>query len=227
MNLDGSGRRKIATTVSTTGPRWSPSALPNQRLMIAFLDHGPKAPSGTNQRDVFLVGPDGTGRVNLTNSPSRYEWSCGWGPDGSTLYVTYDHQLSRLTLGLDASGNPVVAFEETVWTFDNTPWQPCYANASDALVLRVSGDPYSRLYQLDPTVPSQPDLVTLASNHDEMSPSFSPDDSRIVFWRGGSRGGIFTVNRDGTGEVRISAKGRTPDWKRPENPGGGLSEMTN
>ncbi|MCC7434192.1 MAG: PD40 domain-containing protein [Methanoregulaceae archaeon] len=219
VNLDGSNRRKVVSTTGFAFPKWSSRPGPNGIELIAYTDYGPAGITGA-KRDVFVVNPDGTGKLNVTNSPDSFESYCAWSRDGSRLYFTRDMDLLAVQLGRDASGDLYVVSEDVVWS-ESTQFliQIEAANTEDKLVFLSTSNGVGRLHILDLEVsPPAIRLVTAASTGDERFPCFSPDDSRIVFLRNGSAGGgIFTVGQDGTNEVRIraSGKGFAPHWKRP------------
>ena len=72
VRVDGTDKRHI-----TAGwqPHWSPDGT-----KIVFVDRGA---SGVG--DLYIVSPDGTGRVALTTTPSVVEDEPAWSPDGSQV----------------------------------------------------------------------------------------------------------------------------------------------
>jgi Tol biopolymer transport system component len=67
-------------------PQWSPDGG-----KIAFMissDDGHRLLGA----DIFLVRPDGSAKINLTNSTDRLEMNCTWSPDGRRL--AYDERKS-------------------------------------------------------------------------------------------------------------------------------------
>lgn len=231
INLDGTSAIKIVALAHKSGigqgnvyPDWSRFPAPDGKFKIAFT-HYDSASSG--YRELYIVNPDGTGLVRLTNTPTTSEAYCAWGNNGSTLYVRRDHDIVEFFLGLDGSGNVVVTSETVLFSDPDYPFELSHANNSPTLCYgasRPGTSVYQRIFKVDLISPSpSPTRITLGEvGLDEGSPSFSPDDSKVAFWRRGSDGGIFTVNADGTGMIRIrgnSTKGYYPKWKRAA-PGG-------
>jgi len=225
VNLDGTGRRRIVTTTTYVVPDWSRQPAPDGIRKIAFTNYGQPGVSGA-QRDVFIINPDGTGLVNLTNTPDVYESYCAWTRDGSRLVFTRLsgtqgnawRELVAVTLGLDGGGNIVPAAEEIIWQapvgLDIV--QPRWANGYDGVVFTSTLNGLLRLYVLDLSQ-AIPDLrlLTASSDGDERFPSFSMDDARIAFLRGGRAPGVYTVGADGSAETRVTKSGFAPSWKRP------------
>lgn len=229
VNLDGTGKRRIVPTTSYVMPDWSRQAAPDGIRKIAFTYYGQPGASGA-QRDVFIVNPDGTGLLNLTNTPDVSESYCAWTRDGSQLAFTRLagslgqawRELVTITLGLDPGGNLIPVSEDVIWQAPTgiDIVQPRWANGYDGVVFGNTLNGLVRLYVLDlsqvtPTLR----LLTAGSDGDERFPSFSSDDSKISFMRGGFAPGIYTVSAGGTGERRVSKSGFAPSWKRAPEEG--------
>jgi len=74
-NEDGSGKKKILE--NSTSPSWSPD---NNK--IAFLSEG----KNKKTIDIFLANPDGSDKINLTNSEFTHEIGpLAWSPDGKRI----------------------------------------------------------------------------------------------------------------------------------------------
>jgi Ca2+-binding RTX toxin-like protein len=90
MNIDGSERRKIAEASrggAEESPQWSPDGS-----RIAFVG------GEGSVSEIFLVNPDGTGRMKLTEG-TRPSWS----PDGTR--IAFDLSGTQVyTIGLDGTG---------------------------------------------------------------------------------------------------------------------------
>lgn len=213
VNLDGTNRQLIVPG-TVQQPKWSGHPGPNGNCLIAFNGDGL-----SGKRDIFVVNPDGTGRLNVTETGTKSEYYCAWARDGSHLYILGDYVLIVATLGLDAAGKVVVTSRDVVWDFlssgiNMVDIEP--SNTADALAFRSSNVSPQRIGILDlASSPPTYRLVTASTSGFEQWPCYSPDDTKIVFYRSGKTGGIFTVNVDGTGEVRIATAGTNPHWKRP------------
>ena len=209
QRLDGGGRA-LVTPLGTDLPRdldWSAQPGPDGNYKIAFLD----TPAPGAWPDVYVVNPDGTGRVNLTNTPERFESYVAWLSDGRLAFQSgsqvADSFLFVCELAL-VSGQITVVAETLIESGAHS--YLAGANTRPAVAFgRIFGS-FSRIHRMD--VPGSPSLLTAATNSDERYPSFSPDDSKLTFSRTNS--GIFTIHADGTNERKISTKGSYPRWKR-------------
>ena len=95
MGADGTNPHQLSprggTDEGVTRPAWSPDGT-----RVAFV-----APGKQLNDDVFVIGVDGKGELNLTNSPDDELWP-SWSPDGTRLAFT------RVSLGTDLSARPGV-----------------------------------------------------------------------------------------------------------------------
>jgi len=233
INRNGTGLTKI---VALNGPAgefagavWSPVAAPGGELKIAYPDQA-RRPDGTleKDKDLFLVNLDGTAPVQLTNTRGLWETDHTWSPlalrlagqvitdgaDPSASIVVYD-------LGLGAGG------KVTVLTITNLTatgslsgyWvqSPDWAKAQDKIAIAAfpeSGGSRD-IWVIDLFEPANPINRSNTPTIQEWTPSWSPDDSKIIFQRDGS---IYLMNANGTGVTKLArpSKGTAhdPDWRR-------------
>jgi TolB protein len=74
MHPDGSFRTVVDSGVLPFNPSWSPDSS-----SILFSDYtGPR-------RDILRVGADGTGLVQITDTPRRWEWQAVYSPNGRRI----------------------------------------------------------------------------------------------------------------------------------------------
>lgn len=234
VRIDGSGLRRVASlaTGATTAVAWSPVPAPDGRAKIAYVapvDVGP------NQRlyEVFLANADGSGEQRLTTT-TDHEMDVAWSPEATRLAVTAIAMVDGakpycavLALGADAGqvvvtaavnvtmipGSPLLATNGTTWSLRSPSW----ARHADFLLLSAKGDTFGfDLWLLDLADPAHPVRVA-ATSAAEKAPCWSPDDTRITFWKTGaskSADGIYRMAADGSGLVQIQRGGSWPDWRR-------------
>lgn len=192
----------------TTAPAEAAIA-PNGR--IAYVAQGPSTiPFGpTEQQDIWVMNPDGTGAVNLTNTSDVDEFSPVWSPDGSRIAFisnSFTHTLS--VMNADGSGKTEIVSGalDPSWGPDGT--QIAVMKERDGLSAAVVIVNLSTLTE------------TVVSEHATMEPVWSPDGSKIAFVDvrpetypdpttgepiEGSQHEIVVTNIDGSGEVVVSA----------------------
>lgn len=218
MNAGGGGVQRIhvlqyQASLSAV-PDWSAAPAPDGNYKISFTD----SPGGAAYRDIFIINPDGTGLQRLTDGAVTGRWHSYAAFMRSGAAIISDDGLdgtALYSLGLDGAGAVGITGMTTVAS-TRPVFQRC-ANDHDWIVMTTSIPPSLslRMQVLDVADPFSPRvLIQFASSTDDRWGSFSPDDTMIAFHRGGSGGGIFRMNADGTGAVLLSSKGFDPNWKR-------------
>ncbi|HET9707276.1 MAG TPA: Ig-like domain-containing protein [Gemmatimonadales bacterium] len=104
MNADGSGVIRLTSdTMFVNRPVWSPDGA-----LIAFERHlGPcHSVRCPHLRNIYVVGADGSGLRNLTNTPAIDNAGAAWSPDGSkiALYTNRDAYYEIYAMNADGSG---------------------------------------------------------------------------------------------------------------------------
>jgi hypothetical protein len=176
---------------------------------IAFSD----TVTGTANRDIFEVQPDGTGRRTLAGVPDARDQQPSWSPDGRNVAFT-----TQLPDGLwavaraDAASGAIRLLTngpgdlEPDWSADGMQI------AFSSYLPNVNQVERSTITVMSPDGISQRPVVELiSSTYVVASPSWSPDGKHIAFvLRSDSAGGeIYVTNVDGTGTHRLFAH---PGW---------------
>jgi hypothetical protein len=218
VGVDGTGLRKVvATNKHDIHAVWSPDLAPDGQYKIAFSDWDP----GRQDNDLFLVNLDGTGLVNLTQTVGPGEFFPTWSPDGTRIAAKVyrgtsgpESDILVFHLGLDINGEVIIT--DTTNTTLPGPLKganvthPAWAKTQDKIAVVPSGGGISII-----------DLANLANpvnlNSRGEEPSWSPDDSQIVYRQrnASNKMGIFVINADGSGVHEIApptSKTRTPNW---------------
>ncbi|MFY9558657.1 MAG: hypothetical protein WAQ52_00345 [Terriglobales bacterium] len=227
INKDGTALHKVVATNDWffNDAVWSPAPAADSLSKIAFADNFP----GLGCHDLFIVNLDGTGLLNLTNSPGLDEF-----------YPTWDHYATRLAgqssdcnVGTPmhlykydlALVNGVVGITSTTDLTAAGPLQnsqiykPDWAKTQDKIVLEarlLSDINNSALWEVSLADPANPVELTATYGISALGPSWSPDDLKIVFQQNSfsAKYHMYVINADGSGLADLGVTGSRPDWRR-------------
>ena len=193
----------IAVTAHDVG-----ATFPGRNGRIAF------ASSRLGDRDIFVMGPDGSAPTNLTPNDAA-DLDPTWTADGERIAFWSDRDGNGEIYAMGADGS-----DQTNLTnhpaFDSEPsWSPDGTRIAFTSN-RDGGD--LELYVMNADGSSQTRLTT--SPGDDKQPAWSPDGTRIAFVsvRGGGLD-VHVMDADGSDVVDVSANPAT-DWMPSWSPDG-------
>lgn len=134
VDADGENLVQLAPTRSrfATRPAWSPAALPDGQHRIVFDD---TVDDTEENRDLWVVRPDGRGLRNLTHTPGVSEWYPTWSPEADRIaFVSQERRDLRVRRGRRSWGCRVAW--ETVERSVQDVMVGTLADDDDGLVLR-------------------------------------------------------------------------------------------
>ncbi len=189
-------------------------------------------PAGINGRivyecalDICVVNEDGTGLVNLTNSPTDFDVDPVWSPDGSRIAFSSSQAVPTNQDGnievfvMDADGSDVVqqtftttGLGEFVNSYEPT-WNP---NGSEIAFegWRTTAFPQIIKIPVDGSG-AETVLTDPADFASKFQPDWSPDGTKIVFtWALGQQD-VHVINADGTGQTNLTADTIGSDQRDP------------
>lgn len=191
VGVDGAAPRMIAAKTSAYlggGSSWSSHGW------IAFNDA--ESPSSTTE-DIFVVRPDGSGLMNLTNTPGRAEFKPSWNAAGDMLAVKAYNVPGTLaqdpvivySIAL-VDGVPTITGETNVTNVAGSPFESGvnvanadFARDSNRLAVQAyfysPGESIWNIWILDLADPANPRRLT--SQEGRLAPKWCDGDSRIVF----------------------------------------------
>jgi len=159
--------------------------------------------------------------VNITNSPSAFDRTPAWSPDGTRIAFSRDFQQSRSIYVMNPDGSdvrPLTAGTEVgdwfpVWSpngsqiaFSKSLSQEAPSLGTPSEIFVMNADGTGGLRQLTDFGPSA----------EALSADWSPDGRWIVFYVifGPCCGSvaIYVMREDGTDLVRLLSGGGEPDW---------------
>ena len=173
------------------------------------------------KREVYLINADGTNERKWLHSPNAV--GMAWSPDGkwvafSQRNAKQEGNLFVLELRTGKQKNITARlrglgmnFSSPAWSGDGK-WLALVGRLRDEIrsnicIIKANGDNWKQLTK----APHE--------NHQNVHPSWSPNEEKIVFdANGGGRGadkkdrGIFVMDRNGRNRVQLSPRGRAPAW---------------
>jgi Tol biopolymer transport system component len=198
-NADTSNK-KLVTATGYQGfypPSWSPDGT-----KLAFI-----ARDNAGKYDLYTINIDGSNRQRITNTLiTKYE--IAWSPNGAWIaYVQHDGNRQEKVFAVHPDGSGLIQLTTQDAYYYDMSWMP------DSSKVLVVNDPSlgSSLNLLDPNG-GAPERITNNGVAYDWGPAVSPDGITIAF---ASDGGLFIINRDGSGQKLINAYGWDPSF-RPE-----------
>lgn len=211
INRDGTGLRFVTgTTISASivQPVWSPAPVPGlggNEFRLAYRDY--LASNGTNE--LTIVKLDGTDPLQPLQPLDSFDGEANdtaWSASGSMLIFRSSETPNVITLGTYDFATDTRTDESLQGALaGGFVGSIAAAHQSETKVVafgRRSGEQSGDIWIIDLSDPTNPVNVTNTSGQGESAPSFSPDDSEIVFV---GAGGIEAIGVDGTNR-RVLAK---------------------
>jgi hypothetical protein len=158
--------------------------------------------------DVWVINADGTGAVNLTQTPDNRDQYPAWSPDGSKIVFSRTADLNEDLYVMNSDGSGV-----TRLTQDASPETfPAWSPDGSRILFVAERDANFDLYVVNADGSNQ---VRLTDDPEaDGSPAWAPDGSRIAFTQPVNDGTLWVMNADGSAKVQVISGGvSSPAWR--------------
>ncbi|MEM7414923.1 MAG: hypothetical protein AAF389_05450 [Gemmatimonadota bacterium] len=161
--------------------------------------------------EVFVMGPDGSGKTNLSNNPAE-ERDPVWSPDRMEIAFVSDREGDDALFTMDADGMNVVRRTNHLGNDRRPTWSP--DGARIAFDNDGDGDDEIWVVNADGTSPTQLTFNTSDFDQDAM---WSPSSDRILFtsFQDGVLDNLYIMDDDGLNQsvhVNTGHHDWQPDW---------------
>jgi Tol biopolymer transport system component len=215
MNSDGSEQTDVTNTkdpVINFEPAYSPDGSE-----ITFMRQG----LTPGEQDIWVINANGTGAVDLTNSPGVQETSPEFSPDGTKIvYISSgpkpccDPEYNNDIWVMNANGSEPKQLTKTNFPIQNT--SPAWSPDSARIAFSTSESPTAAnngLHVMNADGAEQSPLLNAGNPILSGTLSWSPDGTRIAY-EAGNGGFISTVAAGGGAPTPLvaNADARYPSW---------------
>lgn len=135
----------------------------------------------TGQSQIFLMNSDGTGLVNLSNSPSTHDSLPTWAPDGGRLAFVRQANGSSSVWRMNPDGSEQTQLYSGEGMIEKLAWSPDGGRLAFCTFINRGGVPESAVYVMgaDGSGLTRLDASQLGSGQGDVD--WSPDGGRIFF----------------------------------------------
>ncbi|MBA3568864.1 MAG: PD40 domain-containing protein [Pyrinomonadaceae bacterium] len=205
----GSLSLSLKAQTKTSDEHVTPKTVPGRNGKIAFTS------TRDGNGDIYATEADGSNVQRLTNNPaSTWDSSPKWSPDGTKIAFLRSNGFQFDIYVMNADGSNQTRLTNNLVIVEPPDWSPDDTRIVSAFESGV-GNSFTReifVVNADGT-----NLTQLTNSGRNSSPRWSPDGTRIVFYRFGSTVGIvgiYVMNADGSNQTQLTNSGYDyfPRW---------------
>ena len=189
VNANGTGKRRAPAAGS-----WSPDGS-----RIVFTNNS----DGNNE--IYVVNVDGSGRKNLSRSPSSEDFGPQWSPDGTRIAFVSDRDGNREIYVMNADGSdPRNLTRHPLRDGESGQYGPLWSPDGRTIMFTTNRDRTEEIYAMDADGGNVRRLTRTPGYDTPVS--WSPDGGRIAFRSEPTkpRWAFFVMNADGTGTHKVT-----------------------
>ena len=209
VNPDGSGLTDLTDLAGSrafaSGPVWSPDGT---RLAFWSLRD--------ENVDIFVMHADGSGLRRLTTDQAA-DVDPSWSPDGTKIAFVSARPGNAEIYTMNADGSGVRRLTNNPARDASPDWSPDGAR----IAFDTERDGNSEIYVVAPNGTGLTNLTNYPE--DDIYPSWSPDGTRIAFSgfeSGNAFAGIYTMNANGSEQIRLTNPATGSDYRPAWSPDG-------
>jgi TolB protein len=154
--------------------------------------------------DIYLMNPDGTNPVNITNHPA-YDGQPSWSPDGKKIAFVSDrdgNQEIYVMNACDGTNQVRLTFSSPLMAYD-PDWSP---DGTKIVFTLGDQDDNQQIYVMNADGTGAHD-ISLPPGVIDFRPSWSPDGTQIAF-QSYPPNAVWKMNADGTNRISLSPEDR-------------------
>jgi Tol biopolymer transport system component len=200
---DGTDLRQLTSnSADDVHPAWSPDAT-----KIVFASDR-QDPSG-NLSDLFVMNAaNGSGAVNITNTPAIDEDYPSWSPDGAKIAFSRDGDIATVA----PNGTSLVPLTAT----ERREFEPDWSPYGTQIVFRTGINFDDEIFKMNADGSGVTNLTNTGAGVEER-PVWAPAGNKLAFTKGAfTAAEVWTMNPDGTGQVQITTNSfldAQPSWQ--------------